>query len=574
MGVGQNINSGPRGLFRGIDAELNNSCYWDMYLSNDLCSPGDDVLYSDTIATDCLITWIDLNESGSTDNFTGACINSLVESKDPRSSGFSICDIGLTGVDNGRFENLSGETLTFTSGDTKLTLCPVSGQTHIYPIFEASADTVGRYSELCGGFYQGFFSLDDYPYDVLPTRFEDGWTVETWIKVGNADFCNTILSGVATTTTTFGCPDVNQNTLNATHPNNNGFFFYIGTRAENKFCNVFSGETGLTTCSGVTLTPTCEDINLLEGDNTFLQYSRCNTATNKKSVVNKNESGINPFLKYRQKVSPNNLFNIRCNCNCECNCGNTTGFTVDDIVVDSACTTCLDADLVDNTLGFRITSDGHIGWRRITTSGECSGGTFVEEVIVDENYSEEPIYGLTDRNKWLHVTMTYRPNTGIDNICDAQRTGTLSFFVNGRRIHVEEDFLELNLRALSEHPDKQQGVPFNISWGGGTQGLSESQTFGGPDPSDSNLSIEENFAGNFFGGISQLRMYGRAIDPTEIRLNFNIEKKRYQRKENFGGAQIFIIKPVCSPYLDKLYEQANCNITIIDSYHDDGYHNC
>ena len=40
-----------------------------------------------------------------------------------------------------------------------------------------------------------------------------------------------------------------------------------------------------------------------------------------------------------------------------------------------------------------------------------------------------------------------------------------------------EDFEEIIPRELNTQKEKQLGVPFNISFGGGTQGLRESLTF-------------------------------------------------------------------------------------------------
>ena len=51
------------------------------------------------------------------------------------------------------------------------------------------------------------------------------------------------------------CSGSTGNTLNTVYPNNEGFFYYMGTRAENKFWDVFSGETGYTTSSGYPLPP-------------------------------------------------------------------------------------------------------------------------------------------------------------------------------------------------------------------------------------------------------------------------------------------------------------------------------
>jgi hypothetical protein len=57
------------------------------------------------------------------------------------------------------------------------------------------------------------------------------------------------------------------------------------------------------------------------------------------------------------------------------------------------------------------------------------------------------------------------------------RKGRLKIYINGRLFWTIEDFEEIIPRALNTDKEKQVGVPFNISWGGGTQGLRENLTF-------------------------------------------------------------------------------------------------
>jgi hypothetical protein len=94
-------------------------------------------------------------------------------------------------------------------------------------------------------------------------------------------------------------------------------------------------------------------------------------------------------------------------------------------------------------------------------------------------------------------------------------------YVDGYLKWKVDDFDEFIFRELDEHREKQQGVPFTYSWGGGTQGLLETNTVNGPDPEDENLVLQNNFAGTFEGGISRFRLYGCALDVTTIRDEIN-----------------------------------------------------
>jgi hypothetical protein len=519
--------------FKNVEAKLIQNEYWDFYLSSD--NQGCKVDYATKcndkctypIIEDSLVVWFDVNQTGTT--VDGSSLTSLTtwsESIVKPSSGITLCDFGLTGVDNGRYNQLSGITVNITSADTKVVLYPVTGYTinsvtgvttngkYNYDWHFRNGDVttdgcqVGKNVCLDGGFYQGYFKLDFLEpnpvevtvtggtpscvndiktelqptdpnatvYDLMPTTFDTGWSMETWVNPSNT-VCNTY----------------NEPTLNKDFTGNTGFFFYIGTRAENKFQNVFSGESGLYTCDGSL--PLQPDIKV--------------------NVINGFE---NWFLK-----SNYNFTNRGCGCFTGCTTV-TTGTT-------TATTYC--DQLSENALGFRITPDGRIGYRKMTVSTGCYN--FKDRITgttMEEGYSETPV--ILSGDNWVHIVVTYTQNS----VKHGLPAGTLKFWVNGRVIYRVEDFIGLQLRALDEWSNKQLGVPFNMSWGGGSQGLLESQTFGGPDPEDQNLDIAKYFAGTFDGRLSQLRFYEKPLNLLEIRNNLYVDCPRYCVKVTYGGAQI------------------------------------
>jgi len=131
------------------------------------------------------------------------------------------------------------------------------------------------------------------------------------------------------------------------------------------------------------------------------------------------------------------------------------------------------------------------------------------------------------------------------------RMGRLKIYVNGKIHYTIENFEEIIPRALSTDKERQLGVPFNISWGGGTQGLRENLTFSAcsattgqyiQDPEsfpnnvlsgsslsglNTNILIEQNFAGTFEGGISQFRMYTTPLSAPEVKHNFLLLKEKF-----------------------------------------------
>jgi len=539
---------------------LSNSDYWDLFLCYD-CKDGQN---NSQILDDCILVDIDINNdnsySGDTlyslTTWTGATING---------SGVTLNDIGLTGIDNGFIEYdctgstsgqtflsaFTGSTLVLTSADTRFSMTRVTGCTYEYPIEITTGLTEGRYANLCGGFYQGFFKLSDityfeeitdnkftwplewfncppvctgdttvpsgqtccvnpnlayqcyndgkptpYNYEILPERLGgmggelksclDGWTATFWLNK-SSESCT-------------------GNTLNNLYPDNKGFFFYMGTRSENKFWDLFSGETGYTTSSGYPLPPPKE------------------TTT---ELLN------NPFLVYQPA-------------DCCCFSGVTTETTQQKD---------RNADIINNALGFRITDDGSIGYRTITMTGVCSAVTattvvdcntqcgcgcssntgstsgYTTATTVSEQYitgtSITECYsmsGLVQTDVWTHIGIRFKPYEYFEE-CELNyipsRKGSLTVYVNGFLKWTIEDFDEFIFKELNEHREKQQGVPFNYSWGGGTQGLLESNTVNGPDLEDENLVIQNNFAGTFEGSVSKFKLYGCSLDVTTIRQEIN-----------------------------------------------------
>jgi len=527
--------------FNNIDGSLINDDYWDFHITSDdqgqclfYASSCQDTSCDYSIVTDDLVLWFDINQSGTTTD--GTSLTSLTEwdgTTIKPSSGFTLCDFGLTGVDNGRYDRLSGLTVTITSADTKVVLYPVTGYTinsatataatkgiYDYPWDYITGTTttsrecvVGDTVCLNGGFYQGYFKLDFLEpnpieetitattnnncstssssvtkelvpgdsnamiYDLMPTEYENGWSMETWIKWDNST-----------------CSGDTGTTLNDVYTGNTGFFFYIGTRAENKFRNVFSGETGLYTCNGkVPLSPD-KQVDVNTGGQTWFTTS-----------------------SYR----------FACD-NSSCVCP-TTGSTNTGTTVLEYCD-----QLSENALGFRIKPDGKIGYRKMSVTGACFNNEFrMTGTTMEEGYSDNSV--ILSGDSWMHIVVTYTQGDGYRNSLPA---GTLKFWVNGRVIYRVKNFIGLQLRALNEWSSKQLGVPFNITWGGGTQGLVESQTFGGPDPADRGLQLEKYFAGSFLGELSQLRFYEKPLNLLEIRNNFFVDCNRYCIRETFGGAQI------------------------------------
>jgi len=562
------------------------------------------------------------------------------------------CDIGLTGIDNGLVESMTGQSITFTNGiddytkfnrlsfDRRLKLFQVTGYTSTNVRFSGFDDTilyevvskndsVGRYHELYGGFYQGFYRLFGYDYDIFPERMNKGWSVEMLLKPRLFNEYS---------------PSSGETTLNEIYPNNKDMFFYFGARAENKFYHYADGHprcltgytrvtsevTGLTTCS-------CCDNSVVN--------SRCIYVYPPRPTKENCDGCITCGWEYKSHDCPSpsptptpTPTPVPVPSNCETISACTPGCTCLICTTCNDCEKCVDCltysgsventcesdplfDSMSNALAFKLCgspNNPQIGVRvlRFTggceTSGTCSttGITYTTGYTID-NYCSPPIYpyclqhnpSYLDLEHWFHITAVWERYTWLDS-CDLwyrggigdiseeklldgladnsvslitvpytqdcgkdpekiqlvnlnekwlidkdYRKGRLKIYINGRIFYTIEDFEEIIPRALSTDKEKQVGVPYNISWGGGTQGLRENLTFSSTtgttyiqDPEcfptndlvgttfnglTTDILLEQNFAGSFDGGISQFRMYVEPLSADEVKHNFNLLKDTF-----------------------------------------------
>ena len=507
-----------------------------------------------------------------------------------------LCDIGLTGIDNGLVPNMSGETIEITTGlytsvqdrfsrykyDRRMKMHPITGFTtsenrlwnddsYTYDLSYVNAGgDIGYVAQLNGGFYQGFYKIAGYDYQVFPERVSLGWTAEFMLKYR------------WTGDTSVG--------LNNRYPDNKGTFFYMGARAENKFYHYADGspvqDTGYTrVTSGLTCMHTCGC------------SSSANTASTCLSVY---------------QISGGSSTNCSCGCNCQCSV--TAKYPEKDPLYDE----------VSNALSLRLSGDtGNpklcVKVFRITggceTSGTClTGLTYTTGTSVTEWCSTRGIFdfcsGTTYPNveHWVQIDTVFQRNEWLDT-CDLYdkgglglivstvftatsannsvslieppltheqpydpattevvkfndmwteeiyyRLGTLKFYVNGRLFMVAENFEEIIPRLLNTERENQIGVGYNISLGGGTQGLHDNLTFSGGCPPElsgityqqdpeclttydldntiysgltTQIQLETLFGGSMIGEISAFRMYTEPLNAAQIKHNFKILENKY-----------------------------------------------
>jgi hypothetical protein len=189
-------------------------------------------------------------------------------------------------------------------------------------------------------------------------------------------------------------------------------------------------------------------------------------------------------------------------------------------------------DIKNNAFGLRITRSGAIGYRYGVLDCETSASNHYSVI---EEYSKD---GMVKCNEWNDITVkiavlnpyysqiqtSYKLNGLLSGITICNNTGVtgshrikIYVYVNGYLKLVSKELPEFAFRELNDVYQKQEGVPFNISLGGGTQGLMETI---GPDymnPTKYILPLERDFGGSFNGDIKSFKMYSCPLDYSTIK---------------------------------------------------------
>jgi hypothetical protein len=599
-------------------------------------------------------------------------------------SASSSCDIGFTGIDNGLVSQIGNQTIYFTNGlfsdglkfnrlfyDRRMKLHQVTGYTSDDNRFEAfdkrtlyevvsKVGSEGRYHELYGGFYQGFYKLHDYDYNVFPERVNKGWSVEMVLRPRFVDEYPLL---------------PNETNLNELYPQNRNMFFYMGARAENKFYHYADGSPKCFPSYTRVTTPLANCLQTCACCNQTITNSRCIYLYPPRPK----DGNHDPHKNYGcDACKGSTTISISCGCGCnelpcescgwECfahsctnvitpvptptpeptpipDCVEETPICTPTCTTCKSCSNCVDCtppenstvedtcekdplyDSMSNNIAFKLCGDPKnpsIGVKVLRITGECittgtcvTGQTFVTGYTIQE-FCTDPIYpycaqvnpSFLEQQHWFYVNVTWERYTNIEtnDLCwngglgtiteikyleslanntvalikppytDGKatpqqveltnlnyewintkkfRNGRLKIYVNGKLIKTIEDFEEIIPRALSTDKEKQVGVPFNISWGGGTQGLHDNlipsscdnllsdyiqdpESFPTSVLNNSSLSglktdilLEQEFAGFFKGAISQFRMYVEPLDASEVRHNFYVLKNKFKLFDPF-----------------------------------------
>lgn len=244
---------------------------------------------------------------------------------------------------------------------------------------------------------------------------------------------------------------------------------------------------------------------LFTTDNKFLLFNRTCTGYTTNNWIDGTQMEV-----YGKKTKfRDNLF-ILMNRTC-------TGYTVDNIdqlrdkVNNEYDYQDFYGDLYNNALAFRITDDGEIGYRLLTIDCNKEGD---DKTAIEEGYS---FPNVIKDCEWQTIHVKIIPTL---------ETMKMYFYVDGKLVYITKELPKLNLRPLNEEYVKQEGVPYNISLGGGTQGLAETILPNYMLNPTRVYPLEEYFAGSFIGYMKSFKFYDCGLEYGNILSNYKFEKKK------------------------------------------------
>lgn len=614
---------------RKLKLKLRNDEYWDLMLSKEEAYGGFGEEYYDE--NGCLAAYVSSNEEACTKYFNNGKVFSKTQwidaenSSDEDEGWVVLKNIGFTGIDNGlvfydkdvtsnlQFFNYYTRSHFDTLGEKRLNLSAVRSNTgeHWYPIHLVE-DENDKYFELKGGFLQGFFKTYGYNYQTLPHYISSDWCLNFVIRRRDEY-------------------EIDEHTLNYEHPENNGIFFYIGTRAENKFWDMFASEEEKEKMKRYFIeggyNEVQEDIKDPNGDDSVYEFdteyfpspdNTCPThpqdwispgviALDKElrfvsGTVVKGccDTGIpiepdyyaeyqcgdesNPWVEAgylikdislddldietlggysidkntssAYEIMSNNkylLFNQTCSGytvpKWEDDDGENktfifvtdnkkipnyylllnrteTGYTIDNIdeyYKETGDPYDIYRDIYRNAFCLKVNEDGSISYRYfVRNCGEGSAYSDYPGDVLDEKVKvieEKTVPGLVKDGDWTNITVRFTIlNSPGEDKCSLKvgnRYMRLYLYVGGYLKLVSRVLPEFNFRRLNDVADKQEAVPYNISIGGGTQGLADTVTLDFTSHTEYTLPIEKYFGGSFMGDIKSFKFFNCALDfPT------------------------------------------------------------
>lgn len=431
--------------------------------------------YDFVLTDDCNIFYRDLSKNKKIEiDFIDELCNKITGDTEP--TGYTeptgdtkpviLNNISLTGYDN---QLLSGDTIDYTKTYN------VEERFCFHIINEEDIENKGDYIKLNGGFYQGFFKLFDYPIEFLEPRMKKGWTVDMLLHLP-------ITSG--------------------------GTIFYMGTSAEQKYTNLTEEEVQILQDKDK-LNIEFKDVTRQFSNNLFWQLTG----------VTDNSTGYTEYTGYYDiKNGIPYIYNT-----------NTKLYYKNDY-----------KDLINNAFCIYIDENGCIGYKNIISTNQCETQEYslddpLKYITIETGITEQIIdTTATGNTRFINLTIIFERDFEYKDECELKtgdyKKGVLKILINGFVVHRFYDFTEIIPHELDNRKEFQEGVPYNISIGGGTLGLSQAKWIDKAKRINQEKIdfLSDEFGKPFDGGVRSFDFYDIPLYVTEIR---DIISKKISEKD-------------------------------------------
>jgi hypothetical protein len=160
---------------------------------------------------------------------------------------------------------------------------------------------------------------------------------------------------------------------------------------------------------------------------------------------------------------------------------------------------------------------------------------------IEECYTKIPVINVNEK-KFLNITGVFERDFAYGDNCQLKygdyKKGTFSIYLNGFLVFRNKNFVEVMPHELDTDAKYQEGVPFNISFGGGTQNLMDAVLL--DNTKHINTILEKFFAGTFLGGVKSFKMRCVPLYTVEVKKELRNIAGIYGLPIIKGGRQIFI----------------------------------
>ena len=269
----------------------------------------------------------------------------------------------------------------------------------------------------------------------------------------------------------------------------------------------------------IDITEGIDDIEV-KTDNKHIFYNRTSTGSTIHKPTGIDEDGFRTITTKKTREYKDNAFKLFNRTGSGYTASDIKNGNAEDIYADSGETYDIMKDVIGNAFALKYNDDGSISYRYTMKDCDAENGWSLQE--------ETTKPGLVKDGEWNVINVRFVILDHAKDPCGipvnlGNRRMKIMIYVNGYLVLVSRELNEFRFRPLAVKSKFQAAVPFNISLGGGTQGLAEMVTPNYKEAQEVSYYLEDTYAGTFIGDIRAFKMYTCFMQYEEIKNNYILE---------------------------------------------------